>query len=87
MKIKKGLILRKIADTYVIVAVGDAARNFNGMITLNETGAFLWEGICAGDDEQALVQKLMQNYEIDEQTAKNDVAAFVKKVTDAGFTE
>ena len=87
MKIKKGFILRKIADTYVIVAVGDAARNFNGMITLNETGAFLWEGICAGDDEETVVQKLMQNYEIDEQTAKNDVAAFVKKVTDAGFTE
>ena len=87
MKIKKGFILRKIADTYVIVAVGDAARDFNGMITLNETGAFLWEGICAGDDEQTLVQKLMQNYEIDEQTAKKDVAAFVKKVTDAGFTE
>lgn len=40
MKIKNGFILRNVSDAYVVVAVGEAAKDFNGMITLNETGAF-----------------------------------------------
>ena len=46
MKIKNGFILRNFSDAYVVVAVGEAAKDFNGMITLNETGAFLWKTLA-----------------------------------------
>ena len=46
MKIKNGFILRNVSDAYVVVAVGEAAKDFNGMITLNETGAFLWKTLA-----------------------------------------
>ena len=42
MKIKEGFILREVAGNYIVVAVGSAVKQFNGVITLNETGAFLW---------------------------------------------
>ena len=38
MKIKDGFILRSVSDAYVVVPLGEAAKTFNGMITLNETG-------------------------------------------------
>jgi len=87
MKIKEGFIFRKIADTYVVVAVGEAAKNFKGMVSLNETGGFLWEKLCAGSDEESLVKALLAEYDVDEEKARTDVSAFVKKVSEAGFVE
>ena len=43
MKIKEDYLLRKVAECYVVVPVGKATVDFNGMMNLNETGAFLWE--------------------------------------------
>ncbi len=87
MKIKSGFILRQIADTYIVVAVGEEAKKANVMITLNETGGFLWEKLAEGATQQELVEAILGNYEIDEETAKNDVAAFVKKVRENDLVE
>ncbi len=87
MKIKNGFILRKISDTYVVVAVGEAAKNFTGMITLNSTGGFLWEKLSEGADEAQLAEALMAEYDVDEETAKKDAADFVKKMLNSGFAE
>ena len=43
MKIKDGFMLRKVGGQNVVVAVGKASRDFNGIIRLNDTGRFLWE--------------------------------------------
>lgn len=87
MKIKNGFILRQIADTYIVVAVGEEAKKANVMITLNETGGFLWEKLSEGATEEDLVKAILGEYEIDEATAKADVAAFVQKVKDNGLVE
>lgn len=87
MKIKEGFVLRKIADTYVVVAVGNAAKEFKGMVTLNETGGFLWEKLSAGLDRNSLVKAMTEEYEVDENTASSDVDKFIKNVSDAGFIE
>ena len=42
MKIRDGFILRKVSEAYVVIATGEAAASFNGMITLNVLGALLW---------------------------------------------
>lgn len=87
MKIKKGFVLRELAGSYVVVAVGAAAKEFNGVIKLNKTGAFLWRILQNGSDEESLVSAMLQEYDIDSETAKNDVFAFVKKIQDAGLVE
>ena len=86
MKTKSGFLLRKVSEAYVVVATGEAAKSFNGMITLNETGAFLWEKITEGcDGKEALVAALLEEYDVDKAIAERDVDAFVKSVSEAGL--
>ena len=48
MKIKSGFAKRNIAGSEIVVPVGNKAMEFNGMITLNESGGFFWELPCGG---------------------------------------
>ena len=43
MKIKEGFIKRQVGERVVVVPIGEAAKNFHGMINLNETGGELWD--------------------------------------------
>lgn len=83
MKIKEGYILKEVAGNFIVVAVGEAALDFNGVITLNETGAFLWDKMGSDITEQGLVDIMMSEYDIDENTAKADVLAFTQKLKEA----
>lgn len=86
MKLKDGFLLRQVAGQTVVLPVsGDL--DLNMMITLNDTGAFLWERLQNEIDEVALVAALLEEYDVDKATAKNSVAAFVKKLRDNGFLE
>lgn len=87
MKIKKDFMLRNVAGYYVVVPVGDGALEFNGVVNLNESGAFLWKAMENDVTEEAMVQALLAEYDVDENRAKADVAAFVKKVKDANLVE
>ena len=85
MKIKEGFILREIAGSYIVVAVGDAVKTFNGVINLNQTGAMLWKELANGGDEDALVKALLSEYDVDEEIAKKDVQAFIAKLKGANL--
>lgn len=81
LKTKQGFILRKMLKEYMVVAVGTAGSSFNGMIRLNETGAFLWEELTQGVTEADLVQKMLARFDgLDEATAKADLAEFLSTV-------
>ena len=84
MKLKDGFLLRQVAGQTVVLPSGDEL-DLNMMITLNETGAFLWERLNQETDEAALVAALLAEYDVDEATAKNAVAGFVQKLRDNGF--
>lgn len=78
MKIKKGFKLRKVIDNFVVVPLEDAAKEFQGMIHLNETSAFLWKLIEDGlTDKNDLAKMLVDHYEVDHQTALKDVNEFI----------
>ena len=80
MKIKEGFILRNVAGSYVVVPIGEATLDFNGMMNLNETGAFLFEKMIEGISRADLIKALTDEYDIDEETASVDVDAFIEKV-------
>lgn len=84
LKLKDGFILRQVAGQTVVLPTGSDL-DLNMMITLNETGAFLWERLQAQTDEAALVAALLEKYDVDEATARESVSAFVKKLNDNGF--
>ncbi len=85
MKIKDGFILREVADSYVVVAVGETVKSFNGVINLNETGALLWKTLEKGAEEKDLVDALLNEYDVERELAENDVKLFIKKLTEAGL--
>ena len=69
MKLKKNFILREVAGTFLVVAVGDAVKDFNKAINLNSTGAFIFRQLEKETDEKKIVDALISEYGIDEQTA------------------
>ncbi len=84
MKIKEGFLLRKIAGQNVVLPTGGDL-DLNMMITLNDTGAFLWEQLQEEADEAALVQALLKEYDVTEETAAKAVAAFAEKLKKNNF--
>ena len=86
MKMKDGFLLRQVAGQTVVLPIG-GDMDLNLMITLNDTGAFLWGKLQEETDEAALVAALLAEYDVDEATAKQAVTAFLAKLNENGFLE
>lgn len=84
LKLKEGFVLREVAGEAVVIPIGDAV-DLNMMITLNDTGRFLWQKLENETDEAGLVKALLAEYDVDELTAQTHVAAFVRKLRDHDF--
>lgn len=87
MKIKKNFILRKVADSYVVVPVGKLTLDFNGIINLNETGAFLFGLLQKGAEKEDLLQKMLEEYDVTPEKAAADIDVFLKKAEEADVLE
>ena len=84
MKLKDGFILRTVAgETVVLPAAG--VTDFDMMITLNDTGKFLWERLAVGAEEADLVKDLLAEYDVTEGIAASSVAAFVARLKELDF--
>ena len=83
MKIKEGFILREVAGSFIVVAVGEAVKTYNGVITLNETSAFLWNKLIKGATEEELVDALLNEYEVEKEDAGKGVKSFINKLVEA----
>ena len=87
MKIKENFMLRKVADTFVVVPVGDAVADFNGMINLNEAGAFLWQQLEKETTPDDVVKAMLDHYDVDEAVAKADVDKFITELKSADLLD
>ena len=85
MRIKEGYIMKKLGTGYVVVTVGQASRDFNGMIRLNPAGAFLWDSIRNGaDSREKLANAMLERYEgLNVQTAATDLDEFLDSIQSA----
>ena len=84
MKASKDFILREIAGEYILVPVGSAAGKFNGLITMNEIGSFIFKMLQEEQTEECLVQMILNEYEIDKETARNDLNDFLNQMREIG---
>lgn len=87
MKTNKDYILRSIAGEYILIPTGSAATQFNGMINLSEVAAFVWEHLDSAADVEALVQMVLAEYEVDESTARQDIALFLDSLVENNMAE
>ena len=84
MKLKENLVLRQVADTWTVLPLGKDIINFDGMLTLNDTGAMLWQVLETGADKEELVKALTKEYDVSEQQALTDIEEFIDKLNLAG---
>ena len=84
MKIKPSFVLRQLLDTWVVLPLADRTVNFNGMMTLNESGVLLWNTLEAGTDVDGLVAALTAEYAVSQQQAREDVEEFLVKLRGIG---
>lgn len=87
MKIKKGFEIKEIADSYVAIPTQDNVVDFSSIIMLNETSAFLWLRLEKDLTEDELVSALLEEYDVDEKTARDDIGKFVAELKNAGLLE
>ena len=87
MKIKDGYILRQVAGNSIVIAVGEEALNFNGIITINGSGTSLWEKLAEGASKSELLDAMLSEYNIDSETAKKDIDEFISKLEKANLLD
>jgi hypothetical protein len=83
MKIKEGFMLRNVADNYIVVPVGKASLEFKGLINLNGVGAFIWECLEKETTIEEVIDKVIKEYNIDNELATRDVNNFINKLVEA----
>ena len=84
MKRSPDFLVRQVAGKYVAVPLGKATSTFNGMLTLNATGVFLWEQLEQEKTAEELVQAICGKYEVSPEQAMADVTAFTQKLISVG---
>ena len=85
MKVNKDFITRTVAGETVVVPTGEAAARLNGMITLNETGAFIWGFLQEAHTKEELVTAMLD--EVDEACARADIEGFLGVLAENGMLE
>ena len=77
MKVKKGYVLREVADQVVVVPTGEQALNFNGILTLNSSGKLLWEQLQNDVTMDDLIAAMLNRYNVTKDVAKKDIEEFI----------
>ncbi|MDO5550878.1 MAG: PqqD family protein [Lachnospiraceae bacterium] len=87
MRMKKGFVLREVAGQFMVIATGEASRQFHGMIRLNQTGKEIWQGLSDGLTEEEIAGKLVQSYGIEKSQAAEDVRNMIRQMAEEGFLQ
>lgn len=87
MQIKKDYILRVIGGENVVVSIGSNIANFNGVITLNDTAAFLWRSLNTAVSKEKLVEELCREYDVSEEKAEKDIEQFLQVLKEHDILE
>ncbi len=85
MKIAEGFVMKNIAGTNVVVPLGDNSVSFKAIITLNETGAFLWQQLETEKTPEELLSAMLSEYAVDQDTAKADISEFIENLKKASL--
>ena len=88
MKIKDGFVLREMCGEYIVAGEGLEHINFNKLISLNQTAAFLWKELIGKEfTQQEMAELLVGEYEIDMELALKDSESLCKAWIEAGVAE
>ena len=88
MRIKDGFTQRTICGEHVVIGEGLAQVNFNKMLSLNGSAAYLWEQVHGKDfTVEDLVTLLTDKYEVSEDQARQDALKLVQVWLEQGVAQ
>ena len=87
MKTNSEYMLREIAGEAVLIPTGSASQQLNGMIRLTDTAAFIWKQVDTASDLEEIVEKILQEFDVDEEIARRDVYGFLRELYIRGIVE
>ena len=74
------IVTRKTGNEYVLVPVTNNIADMDSVYTLNEAGAYIWELIDGKRTAGAIIELLVQEYDIEYETALQDVFSFIENM-------
>ncbi len=87
MKHKPDFISQNIDDEKILVPIGSQVMNMNGLITLNETAAFVWELLTEDRTLDELAAAVAEQFDVVPERARIDVQIFIDEITRMGLLE
>ena len=89
MKLKSGFVLREVCGQKVIVAEGLEAIDFGHLISLNDSAATIWQIAQKQGDftVDSIAKEICQQYDIDLNTAQNDIKSLLESWKNLGIVE
>lgn len=82
MKLREDYAVRQVAGQEFMVVQGTSFTDMTKVVSLNESGKLLWERLQGRvfqlDDAVAI---LMQEYDVDEATARHDVQSWIDQLS------
>lgn len=87
MKVRKDFVLRETAGDYMIIPTGRTVQSFDGLITVNEVGADLWNMLQSEVTFDDLLRETLTIYDVDEETAEEDIRQFLDTLRESGILD
>lgn len=85
MKLKQEFVLREIAGDYVLIPVMKQEDEFKGIISLNETGVYIWKKLEENKDTDEIIKDMLDDYEVSLEQAQNNVNEFLSNLKTLGI--
>ena len=82
MKIKKDMIIRKVGAETILVPIGNALKEHNGLFMLSDSACFLWEQLSSCNSVQELANKLYDEYDVTQEQALSDTQNFIDQLAE-----
>lgn len=73
---KNKFLLKEVAGEYLLVPLGSSSTQFNSMITMNETGAFIWKRLDNGMSTKKIAEEMILEYNVSLERAESDIIKF-----------
>lgn len=87
MKMKDGFVVRNVVGEYMVMPVGENISKFEGTVVINELSAFVLEHMKEPISREDLLALILEEYEVEEETAKKDLEVLLDKFSAFGLIE
>jgi hypothetical protein len=87
MKAREGFILRNLAGEYLLMPKGEKIKNYDSVVLMNELSAFVWEKMQNPVTQSDLLEAVLNEYDVDEKTAREDLDGLLAELKEAGVID